>query len=499
MSAGRVYLIGAGPGDPGLCTVRGRELIGEADVILHDDLVDARLLRCARPGAEIVASEACGGEPPQEINRRMVREARAGKTVVRLKDGDPFVFGQGGDEARALAAAGVAYEVVPGVTSVVAVPAYAGIPVTDRGLNSSFVVVAGHAALHRPGDWAALARNETIVVLVGPSEVGNVLARLAEGGKPPDTPAAFICGGTRPDQRTAVGSLADLADRVEHDDLERPAVLVVGEVVRLRESLSWFERRPLFGRRIVVTRAAAQAQDFIERLERLGAEALPAPTIELAEPRSTQALDRALAQAEAYDWVVFTSARGVESFFARLAERGGDVRQLWRARLAAIGPGTAAALSRRGLRVEVVPAEFRAEGLASALAPRVRGRRVLLPRAEGARDVLPRVLADAGAAVDDVAAYRAVPPPGLPERVSRLLDEGRVDAVTFTSSSTVRHFARLLGPGAVGRIGAARVACIGPITAKTARELGLRVAVEAREYTIDGLAKALVDYFTAGR
>jgi uroporphyrinogen III methyltransferase / synthase len=506
MNRGRVYLVGAGPGDPGLCTLRGRELIGEADVIVHDDFVDRRLLRFARAGAEIVTfgkrgDALCCDLQQQEVNQRMIREARAGRVVVRLKSGDPFVFGRGSEEAQALSAAGIPYEVVPGVTSAVAVPAYAGIPVTARGLNSSFAIITGHEATgtsHRV-DWDALARAETIVVLMGLKELRGVLARLGSAGKAGDTPAACIRGGTGPDQRTVVGSVADLADRVERAGFEPPAVVVVGEVVRLRDSLSWYERRPLLGRRIVITRAAGQALGLAERIERMGAEAIIAPTIELGEPRSYEALDRALARADAYDWVVFTSSHGVEVFFARLAARGGDVRQLWRARLAAIGPGTAAALSRRGLRAEIVPAEFRAEALACALTPHVRGRRVLLPRAEGARSVLPRSLVEAGAEVTDVGTYRAEPPAGLPGRLLRLLEERAIDAVTFTSSSTVRHFEALLGPDAADKLGAASVACIGPITAKTARDLGFRVAIEAREYTIDGLTTALVDYFTAGR
>jgi len=505
VKAGRVYLVGAGPGDPGLCTLRGRECLTEADVILHDDLVDARLLRFARTGAEIVAcgraSDALQRDREQrEINERMIREVRAGKVVVRLHGDDPFACGAGSEEAGELRGAGIPYEVVPGVPSAIAAPAYAGIPLSERGLNSSFAVVGGPEARGTGSPaWQALARVDTIVLLVAVGELRDVLGRLAGAGKAGDTPAAFICGGTRPHQRTVVGSVTDLAARVEGVGVEFPAVVVVGEVVRRRDSLAWYERRPLLGRRIVVTRAPGVALGLAERLERLGAEAVIAPTIELREPRSYAALDRALAQADVYDWVVFTSAHGVEVFFARLAERGGDVRQFWRARLAAIGPGTAAALSRRGLRVEIVPAEFRAEALASALAPHVSGRRVLLPRAEGARDVLPRSLAEAGAEVADVGTYRAGRPAGLPDRLLRLLDQRAIDAVTFTSSSTVRHFHALLGAEAANRMGPARAACIGPITADTARQCGFHVAIEAREYTIDGLATALVDYFTTGR
>ena len=502
MIRGLVYLVGAGPGDPGLLTLRGRDCIAEADVIIHDYLVDPRVLRFARPDAEIVPSGKRGDaahrdRQQQEINARMIAAARDGKVVVRLKGGDPFVFGRGSEEAQALVEAGIAYEVVPGISSAVAVPAYAGIPLTERGLNSSFTVVTGHEApgTSRPIDWTALARVDTIVVLMGLKQLRGVLVRLQAAGKSPETPAACIRSGTRPDQRTVVGCVADLADRVEQAGFEPPAIVVVGEAVRRREALAWYERRPLFGRRIVVTRAMEDALSFSERLERLGAEAVIAPTIEFRDPEAAQPLDAALAALDTFDWIVFTSAHGVDVFFARLAERAGDVRDLWRARLAAIGPATAAALEQRGMRVEIVPADFRAEALADALRPRVVGHRVLLPRAAGARDVLPRALADVGAEVTDVASYRAVSSGELPPRVTRLLESGKVDAVTFTSSSTVRNFHALLG-GDASRIGRASVACIGPVSAETARDLGFRVDVEAREYTIEGLAAALVDYFT---
>ncbi len=504
MSVGIVYLVGAGPGDPGLLTLRGRECIAEADVIIHDYLVDGRLLRFARPGAAIVASGKSGDalrrdDRQRAINRRMVDEALVGKIVVRLKGGDPFVFGRGGEEAQALVDAGVPFEVVPGVTSAVAVPAYAGIPLTERGLNSSFTVVTGHEApeTSHPIDWRALAQMETIVVLMGLKDLRGIAARLEQAGKPPATPAACIRSGTRPDQQTVVGTLCDLADRVEQAGLEPPAVIVIGEVVRRRETLCWFERRPLLGRRILVTRAAEQAADFADRLERLGAEAILAPVIDLVPPASFAPLDRALAEIGRYDWVVFSSVHGVEVFFLRLIETGGDVRQLWRAELAAIGPATAAAIARRGIRVAVVPPEFRAESLAESLRPRVDGKRVLFPRAEGARDVLPNALRDAGAEVSDVGTYRAVSVGRLPRRAEELLAAGKIDAVTFTSSSTVRHFRDLLAGDPVRVLGAARVACIGPITAETARGLGLRVDVEAREYTTDGLARALIDYFAS--
>jgi uroporphyrinogen III methyltransferase/synthase len=498
---GFVYLVGAGPGDPALLTLRGRECIAEADIVIHDYLVDPRVLRHARPQAEIVESGKSGGaadrdRQQQAINHRMVAAARAGKVVVRLKGGDPFVFGRGGEEAQALVDAGVGFEVVPGVSSAIAVPAYAGIPITVRGLNSCFAVITGSEApgTARPLDWQALARMETLVVLMGLRTLASITSRLQEAGKSPDTPVACVRSGTRPDQQTVVGTLADIADRVAGARFEPPAILVVGDVVKQRERLAWLERRPLLGRRILVTRATERAAGLVDRLERLGAEAVEAPTIELAAAPSAAELDTALDALDSFAWIVFTSAHGVDVFFDRLRAVGGDARRLGRARLAAIGSATEDALTRRGLRADLVPERFRGEELGAALAPHVAGRRVLLPRAEGAREVLPRALARAGAEVVDVATYRTESAKAFPGHVRQLLADDALDAITFTSPSTVRGFHALL-EGGVPATGRARIACIGPVTAEAARALGWSVDVEAREYTTDGLAAALIDYF----
>lgn len=499
--SGVVYLVGAGPGDPGLLTLRGREVIATADVVIHDYLVDRRLLRFAPPNAVIVPVGESGGashrdRQQQTINERMVAEARAGRVVVRLNGGDPFVFGRGGEEAQALVDAGIRFEVVPGVSSAIAVPAYAGIPIAERGWNSSFAVVTGHEAQGaNPLDWAGLARVETLVFLMGLKTLPSVLARLAAAGKPVDTPAACIRSGTRPDQRTVVGTVADLGERVRDAGFEPPAVVVVGDVVRRREALQWYERRPLLGRKILVTRAAEDAAELVERFERVGAEAIAAPTIELEDLRGSPSLDEALADLESHDWIVFTSAHGVDVFFTRLFEAGGDVRRLGRSRLAAIGPATAGRLARRGLNVDRVPDEYREEALASSLVSEVAGKRVLLPRAEGARDVLPIALRAAGATVADVPTYRARPVAALPERALALFAADALDAITFTSSSTVRHFHALLA-GAGVRIGRAKIAAIGPVTAETVRSLGWSVDVEAVRYTTDGLVAALIDYYS---
>ena len=499
---GLVYLVGAGPGDPALLTLRGRECIAQADVVIHDYLVDPRLLRYARPQAEVVSSGKSGDASERDrqqraINERMIAAALAGKVVVRLKGGDPFVFGRGSEEAQALVDAGIRFEIVPGVSSAIAVPAYAGIPVTERGLNSSFTVITGHEAPNaaRLLDWQALARMDTLICLMGLRMIATIAARLREAGMRPDTPAACVRSGTRPDQQTIVGTLADIADAVASAGFEPPAILVVGVVVTRRARLSWFEQRPLLGRRIVVTRAAEQAAELVTRLERLGAEAIAAPTIELENVTPPFALDAALGALESFDWVVFTSAYGVAVFFARLYTSGADVRRLGRARLAAIGTATANALAHRGLRVDLVPPTFRGEALAEALGPHVGGRRVLLPRADGAREVLARMLIRAGADVTDVPTYRAKPVAGLPNRVRALLTVDAIDAITFTSPSTVRGFHALLEGGARASR-RARIACIGPVTAEAARALGWSVDVEAREYTTEGLTRALIDYFS---
>ncbi len=503
LNEGKVYLVGAGPGDPGLLTLRGRECIEEADVVLHDDLVDVRLLRFVRRGAEVVAmgkhgDASCRDLQQSAINEKMIREARAGRVVVRLKGGDPFVFGRGGEEAAALAEAGISFEVVPGVSSAIAAPAYAGIPVTHRGLNSSFTVVTGHEVpgLKRHLDWDALARMETLIFLMGIRTLREITRRLVAAGKSPETPAACVRNATRPDQQVVSGTLNDLAERVECAGITPPAVVVIGDVVKLRDGLTWFEKRPLLGRKILVTRAREQNASLRTRLERLGAEAIECPTIEIQPTEDLAELDRALRELATFEWVIFTSQNGVTIFFDRLLRRGGDVRDLGAARLAAIGPATAEALRERGLRVEIVPGEFRAEDLAKHLGGEIRGKRVLLPRAAGARDVLPRTLSDAGAEVVDVITYRSVRPPSLPAGAKRALAEDRVDVITFTSASTVRHFLELLVEAGLSDVGKARIACIGPITADTARSLGLRVDVEASPYTTEGLLSALVDYFS---
>jgi uroporphyrinogen III methyltransferase / synthase len=486
-----VYLVGAGPGDPGLLTVRGAEVLSTADVVVHDRLSAAELLDLAPAAAERIdvgKSPAGPSVPQDEINRLLVEHGRAGRRVVRLKGGDPFVFARGAEEAAVLEAAGVDYEVVPGITSAVAVPAYAGIPVTLRYSSTSVTIVTGHedpAKGRTDVDWEALARvGGTIVILMGVAHLPRIVERLRAGGLPADTPVAAVRWGTRPEQTTVRATLGTIAGH----PLRPPCTIVVGDVAR--ERLGWFERRPLLGRRVVVTRARAQAPQLTDRLRRSGADVVVVPTIEVVDPvDGGAALRAAAARASTYDWVVLTSPNGARRFVAELR----DGRDLGAARLAVIGPGTAAALAATNLVADLVPERFVAESLLEAFPAPPDGRtgRVLLARAAVARDVLPAGLRDSGWDVDVVEAYRTVPV-GLTD--DQLHDVAAADAITFTSSSTVQHFVAAAGAGAVPPV----VACIGPVTAATARDLGLDVTVEAPVHTIDGLVDALVDALGGG-
>ncbi len=504
--AGTVYLIGAGPGDPGLLTLRGAECLARADVVVYDYLANPVLLRHARPEAERLYVGKQGGGPrteQQAINALIIERAKAGKSVARLKGGDPFVFGRGGEEAEELAAAGIPFEVVPGVTSAIAAPAYAGIPLTHRDHASSVVFVTGH---EDPGkersriDWAALATGiDTLVFFMATRTLPEVVGRLLEHGRPPETPVAVVRWGTTPEQETVVGTLADIVEQVRERGIRPPALTVVGEVVRLRERLNWFEDKPLFGRRVVVTRAREQASEFAGALRELGAQAVEFPAIEIRPPESWDEVDAAVDRLAGYDWMVFTSVNGVRFFVERLRAAGRDIRALGPARICAIGPATAAAIEALGLRVDVVPSEYRAEAVVEALDAAagpggLRGRRVLIPRAAAARDVLPRELSARGALVDVVAAYRTTIPAEAAADVRQLLAEGKIDAVTFTSSSTVRNFVEMLGrEAAPALLARPTVAAIGPVTAETAARHGLRVDLVPESYTIAALTRALVD------
>ena len=499
MSAGKVYLVGAGPGDPGLVTVKGADALRAADVVVYDRLSSPQLLDLAPPAAERVF---VGKEPDtpadfqEHINRTLAKAALAGKTVVRLKGGDPFVFGRGGEELAALHAAGVPTEVVPGVTSAVAVPAYAGVPVTHRGIAASFTVVTGSEDPAKPEptlDWAALAKTPgTLVVLMGWRSLPAIVESLLANGRSPDTPVAVTQWGTLPKQRTVSGTLADILTKGDEAGLSSPVVTVIGDVAGLREELRWFDTGPLFGLRVLVTRSRQQASVLTRLLAAEGAEPIELPTIEIAPLDDYGALDEALAHVGDYGWVVFTSANAVDAVFARLALAGGDTRSLGGVRAAAIGPATAAALAERGIVADYVPDTFTSEAVADGFRQFDMSRvRVLMPRPDIAPDALPAGLRAQGAAVDDVAAYRTVKPPEAAKQARELLGSGSIDVATFTSSSTVRNLLELID-GEKALLDGVRIASIGPVTSATARELGLRVDVEAEEHTVPGLVRALL-------
>jgi uroporphyrinogen III methyltransferase/synthase len=507
---GRVVLVGAGPGDPGLLTLHGQRWLRAAHVVVHDELVHRRVLEHVRPDAELIAVGRPHDDPRRlgqgDIEAVLVARARDGKLVVRLKNGDPFLFGRGAEETKALREAGIPFEIVPGVTSALAVPAYAGIPATHRDHTSLITIATGHQKLSPGGPpgppplpWESLAKQGgTLVFLMAVRHLEAVLAALAEHGLDPATPAAAIQQGTIGSQRTVTGTVATLAPLVRAARLRAPAVIVVGSVVALREQVAWYESRPLIGRRIVVTRPRQQSGEFARQLEAHGAEVIVVPTIAIVPAPDAARFDVAVAAAADYDWIVFTSANGVRAFFERFAVQRRDVRVLANARLAAIGPETAAELERRMLHPAVVPAEYRAEGLLDALGDDVRGRRILLPRAAGAREILPETLAARGAQVDEVIAYEAVVPPDADvDGLRAAIAAGTIDAITFTSSSTVRNFVTLLGDDGLRSLAASRtaIACIGPITAATAREHGLAVHVCPTAYTTPALAAALVEHF----
>ncbi|MBI4580573.1 MAG: uroporphyrinogen-III C-methyltransferase [Planctomycetes bacterium] len=497
LPAGTVCLVGAGPGDSALISVRGAVRLTQADVVLHDKLIGPELLDLVRPEAQRVFVGKWRGThvwTQEEINEALVAHARAHRRVVRLKGGDPFVFGRGGEECEHLARAGVPFEVVPGITAAFGAPAAAGIPLTHRGLSRSFALVTGHADAddRHPLDFAALARMETIAIYMGVKNLGRNCGKLMAAGMSPATPAAVIHWGTRPAQHTIVGTVGDIADRLAQRNIEPPAMILIGEVVRMRETIEWFERRPLHGQVIAVTRAREQAEGLAGALTALGAEVIEAPTLAVGTLEEYGAVDEALANAERYAWLVITSANGVEATFARLRAIGRDSRALAGISIAAVGAATAAALEDHGIRADLVPDEAVGEALADALVQQgVAGRRVLLLRAQIARKSLTAALTAAGAACDDLAVYRTICPDHLPEAFIDRLDRGQVDWVTLTSPSSFSNLLTLLGPQRAGRLGGVKLASIGPVTTQAIRDRGYVEAVEADPHDATGLVAAI--------
>ena len=486
----KVYLVGAGPGDPDLLTLKGRRLLSQADVVLYDHLAPEALLALAPPQAKriYVGKKKSDHEISQdEICNLLIAHARAGRTVVRLKGGDPFIFGRGGEEAEALADAGVPFEVVPGVTTPLGIAAYTGVPLTHRDHTSAVTFVTGHSV--EAIDWDKVGHVDTVVLFMGLTHFPAIARELIGRGRSPETPAMAVRWATRPDQETLVGTLASLPDLIARHAMKPPATIVIGEVVRLREKLDWFERLPLFGRRIVVTRAREQSDALASRLRALGADAIELPTIEIAPAADYAPLDCAISKLSSYDWLIFTSANGVRFFTERLDRSATDLRSL-RARICAIGPATRAAVEALHLKVDLMGKEYVAEGLLAAFEPDdLKGVRVLLPRAAVARDLVPTELARRGAHVDVVEAYRTVIPADAADRI-RAVFARRPDAITFTSSSTVQNFVAAAGTSILDGV---KVASIGPITTETARKLGIEVTVQAREFTLNGLLSAVCE------
>lgn len=499
---GIVYLVGVGPGDPGLITLKAIEKIKAADVLVYDYLANKKFLEYAREGAEVIYVGKKGGchtLPQDDINGVLIQKAREGKAVARVKGGDPFIFGRGGEEAEALAEAGIPFEVVPGVTAGIAAPAYAGIPITHRDFTTTATFITGHEDPTKAESnlyWDRIATGVgTIVFFMGMANLEQNMKKLIDNGRDPNTPVALVRWGTTPEQETLVGTVADIAAKAKEADFRPPAVTVVGGVVSLREKLQWFDKRPLFGKRVVVTRAREQASDFAEILEREGACVVEFPTIQIVPPPSWDAIDSAIERLDNYDWAVFTSVNGVKYFIERLKAKGRDVRDLKGIKLCAIGPKTASEIEELGLRLDFVPKEYRAEGIIEGLGD-VKGKRILIPRAEVAREILPEELTRMGATVDVVTAYKTVRPEGKTQEIRDLFGQGKIDVVTFASSSTVTNFLEMFEDGeGVRLLKGVKVASIGPITADTAKKHGIETAIMPKDYTIPALAEAIVDCY----
>ena len=503
-----VYLIGAGPGDPGLITVRGQQYLASADVVLYDRLVHARLLRHARPDAEKIDVGQAAPRPLEQeaICYLLAEKAREGKTVARLKWGDPFVFDSGGPEALFLHEQRVRFEVVPGIPAGVGIPAYAGVPITYPGGGDTLTFVRGHESEGKTRtsiDWTSLAKLDgTIVCYVGPEQLHPLLTSLLSHGRAEDEPVALVYDGTQPTQETIDGTLVELARRTKDSTDRRPAILIVGRVAALREHLRWFDVRPLFGKRVLVTRARDQAGDFVAAIESAGAEAIEAPMIRIVPPSDYGPIDEACARAGTFDWIIFASSNAVDAFLELLLGGPQDLRALSGVKLCAVGAATAARLADRGLKVELTPAEFRAEAVVHALGD-VQGLNILLPRADIGRELLAEDLKKRGANVTEVVAYQTVV--AEPERegepdIYQMLLNGRIDVVTFTSPSAVRNFVRVVGAEpAADLLRTTVVAAIGPVTAEAAASFNIKATVMPAQHTIPALVNAIVEHFERAR
>lgn len=500
---GKIYLVGAGPGDPGLITVKGMECIKRADVLIYDYLASPILLKYAQKNAEIIYVGKKGGNhtlSQDKISLLIAEKAKSGSTVTRLKGGDPFIFGRGAEEAEVLIKEKISFEIVPGVTSAIAAPAYAGIPLTHRRFTSTLAFVTGHEDPTKKEsdiDWASLAKGMgTIVFLMGVNNLPHITDQLVKHKMRSDTPIALVRWGTTPKQVTVAGTLDTIVEQVKSAGLKAPAIIVVGKVVSLREKMKWFENKPLMGKRIVVTRAREQASELVRLLSGLGAECLECPAIKVVPPDNWKPLDTAIENISSYDWLVFTSVNGVNFFFERLFAKNMDARALGNLRTAVIGPATAKRLSDFGLKSDIIPKTYRAESIVEAFKKEaIKRKKILLPRAKEARPVLPVELTKMGAEVDEITAYHTKKVSDNADFLLKQLEQKTIDIITFTSSSTARNFHAILPPEKLGTLmNGVIIASIGPITTETAKKLGFNVHITAESFTISGLCEAIQKY-----
>lgn len=510
---GKVYIVGAGPGDIGLLTIKGLNVLKKADVVVYDFHLNAQILNYINHSAEFIYAGKRGGfhtMSQEEINQTLISKAKEGRVVCRLKGGDPFVFGRGGEEAEALAKEGIEFEVVPGVSSAVAAPAYAGIPLTHRLYSSSFAVVPGYEDPTKGEsliDWKGLSTGAgTIVFLMAVKNISLMSQNLIDNGRSPDTPVAVIRWGTRADQTTIVSDLKGIADVIKEKDIKPPAVMVVGDVVRLRDRLKWFENKPLFGHRILVTREHSEG---FERLEELGAEIIEFPTIRVVPPSDLSELDDTIERIESYHWLIFTSANGVRFFFKRFFENGRDIRDLKGIKICAIGTKTALEINKYGIRVDLMPEEFNAEGLISAIEQKgrraeekvssLKGMRFLLPRAEVGREVLPERVRELGGEIDVPTTYRTIIPDTHGKRLKRFLREGKITIATFTSAGTFNNLLSIMGDDAKELLKDVVIAVIGPVTKRAVERAGLKVHIMPEKATIEEMVEGIIKWVTKGK
>jgi uroporphyrinogen III methyltransferase/synthase len=506
---GKVYLVGAGPGDPGLITLRGKYLLERAEVVVYDHLANKRLLQYVPEKAEMIYAGKRGGikhtlsQP--EINQMLIDKALAGHKVVRLKGGDPFIFGRGGEEIEELIKYDIPFEVVPGVTSATAAATYAGIPITHRDYTSSVAFITGHEDPTKPGSniaWDKLATGAgTIVIYMGIKNLPIITKNLIRHGRDPKTPVAVVRWASTPEQRSVVGTLDNIADIVKAAGIRPPSLIIIGDVVKLRDKIDWFEKRPLFGKRVLVTRTREQASELVSLLEEAGAECFEFATITIEEPDSLDIIDQALGKMQSYDWLLFTSINAVTFFFKRLFAKNMDARNLLGPKIAVVGKATADEVKKYCLKVDLIPEKFTGEGLSEALINQgVQGKKVLLPRAQKARDILPKSLGEAGAEVTVAPVYQNVAPTSKQMALRQEFEEKHINLVTFTSSSTVTNFLIMLGAKDQEELAllldGVLIAAIGPITAETAKQEGLPVHIQPSEYTIPAMVRSITEYFS---